>query len=1369
METTIATYLIAIFWPILARAIFVTIIRKSDDFTGMTADDWEQSLISPSEIAGDVMTGFMASGLVSLAGIRGLINRLTNRNREASDKAANLFEKIGKDAATNLVEAFRMSGHEMKEAEWKEAMESAIKTMDAHGWRLLIEENLNEDNFRRRLRTIPSSPWFSEKQQALYANLLDTAAQQIFAVAQSFPHFTRDTMAKLLQNDQELLRNMQTALDNMQTVLSNQQTILDNQLQILPQTYGRHRAEENTWFEHEYRTLIGSKLNNLQLFGVTYFDEAYQPLSVAYITLSVDIRNTDFQPVHDPTNDHDSTNDHNPRSNRRPVDEALATANRLLIVSEAGLGKTTLLKWIAVQAATGVFDDPNKTPYNAPLASWRRRIPFFLRLRDFANMDLLSPDKLATTIHELAILADSVPDGWTVQQLRNGRSLILVDGLDEVSNDKRREAVRRLNELLLLYPNNIVIINSRPSGLRDDPILRQQFDQHGFQTIELLPMDEKQIEQFVEQWHKAMGHGYDNKAILSDTAQKLLCTLKSHDDLRKLASSPILCAMLCALNLSELGELPRDRSRLYKRCIEILLQRDEDRRIKILPQRNEDRQVDANNHTYEPLAKGNQSQIQLLLARIAYWMMKRGVSTIHRKDVIRLLAESTLNAQPLLELLGDRSVIFLQQSDNEFDFIHDTFVEYLAGQGIVSAHEVYIVARDYGIKSEWHETLLLLAGHASPQDQADLLQGLYDLSQRELAHRRNLHFLAWSFWELLDHNFRVGNVLAMMTQHMQSLNLGGAPALNLRSTQVSDVSALTGLHNLQQLDLSEAQVSDVSALAGLRNLRQLSLMKARVKDVSALAGLSNLQQLDLRYTHVRDVSALGRLSNLQQLDLRSTQVSDVSALAELSNLQQLDLSGLQVSDVSALGGLSNLQQLDLSHTSVRDISALEGLSNLQQLHLSGSQVQDVSVLSGLSNLQQLDLRGTQVNNVSMLARLSSLQHLYLRGTRIMDVSVLGGLSNLQQLDLRSTQVQDVSALGGLSNLQQLDLRSTQVQDVSVLGGLSNLQRLDLRSTQVSDVSTLAGLNNLRIRVELDRLSTIQGLNQIRGLDISHMSIQNGLALERLSNLQQLDLSRSQVNDVSALAGLGNLQQLDLRSTQVRDISALGGLSNLQQLDLRLTQVNGVSALAELSNLQQLDLSSTQVYDVSALDGLSNLQQLDLRSTQVSDVSALGGLSNLQQLNLRSTQVRDVSALAGLSNLQKLYLSSSQVHDVSALVGLSNLQKLYLGGSQVQDVSVLAGLSNLQELYLRYTQVQDVSALAGLSNLQQLDLSSTQVADVSALVGLSNLQELDLSYTQVQDVSALAGLTNLRKLYLARSWVRDVSALRKALPELVIYS
>ena len=327
------------------------------------------------------------------------------------------------------------------------------------------------------------------------------------------------------------------------------------------------------------------------------------------------------------------------------------------------------------------------------------------------------------------------------------------------------------------------------------------------------------------------------------------------------------------------------------------------------------------------------------------------------------------------------------------------------------------------------------------------------------------------------------------------------------------------LNNEKKLDLSEkglSNISDISALANLTNLQTLNLSGNSISDIGALANLTNLTELNLSGNKIiSDISALGNLTNLQTLNLSNNNISDIGALASLTNLQTLYLSNNNISDISALGGLTNLTELDWSYNKNISIGALANLPNLQTLDLSGNGIISIGELGSLPNLQTLNLSSNNISDISALGTLTNLQTLNWSYNKIIYISTLRNLTNLQTLNLSGNNISDISALRSLTNLQTLktlNLSGNKISDISALANLTNLQTLDLSGNGISDISALESLTNLK-------------------------------------TLKTLHLSSNKISDISALANLTNLQTLYLSNNNISDVSLLGNLLGLRWLYL----------------------------------------------------------------------------------------------------------------------------------------------------------------------------------------------------------------------------
>ncbi len=241
----------------------------------------------------------------------------------------------------------------------------------------------------------------------------------------------------------------------------------------------------------------------------------------------------------------------------------------------------------------------------------------------------------------------------------------------------------------------------------------------------------------------------------------------------------------------------------------------------------------------------------------------------------------------------------------------------------------------------------------------------------------------------------------------------------------------------ESLDLSKCDLVTLPAEIKVCSwLVELSLRGNRdLSDLSLLSSVTNLQTLNCSFAQISDLSPLSALTNLQVLYFYNTQVIDISSLSVLTNLQLLEFSETQVTDLTPLSGLTNLQDINCSNTQVSDLSPLSALTNLQTLDCSNTQVSDLSPLSYLTNLQTLNCSSTQVCDLSPLSALTKLQSLYCFNTHVTDLSPLSFLTNLQELDFSNTQINDLLALSALSNLQTLDCSYTQVTDLSPMARL----------------------------------------------------------------------------------------------------------------------------------------------------------------------------------------------------------------------------------------------------------------------------------------------------------------------------------------------
>jgi Leucine-rich repeat (LRR) protein len=190
---------------------------------------------------------------------------------------------------------------------------------------------------------------------------------------------------------------------------------------------------------------------------------------------------------------------------------------------------------------------------------------------------------------------------------------------------------------------------------------------------------------------------------------------------------------------------------------------------------------------------------------------------------------------------------------------------------------------------------------------------------------------------------------------------------DLTSNPVTNLPLLAGMHQLQWLTLYGNNLADISWMAQMPQLVSLLLgANPQLIDISPLTGLTNLTQLDLSGTGATNFAPLAGLTRLQNLTLQNLPITSLTFLTGKTSLQYLYLYGDQVSDLAPLTNLTTLTTLQLSFNHVTNLAPLTGLVNLQYLSLNTNQIADIAPLAGLVNLNTLDLNNNTIADLSPL-------------------------------------------------------------------------------------------------------------------------------------------------------------------------------------------------------------------------------------------------------------------------------------------------------------------------------------------------------------------------------------------------------------------
>ncbi len=926
---------------------------------------------------------------------------------------------------------------------------------------------------------------FGESAEALYFRIVTECCTLYIQLAIHIAPFKPRAIAELLARSTSLLRQVELVLERIPA-------------RSLDAPGGGEHDEE---FSSRYMTHVSTMLDELELFGLdVHRYRLSTSLSVAYIPLRV-TSNQSGRPYASEGWGRGKlqSGEVDWESPSLQIERVLRLSRRTLIRGEAGSGKTTLIAWLAISAA--------RSSLSLDLNDWNECIPFIVKLRSFVEKRLPRPEEF---IEEIASpLFELMPAGWAHRVLSTGKALLLVDGVDELPSAERPRVRKWLKGLLQQFPDIRVVVTARPSAAK-----HQWLGDLGFGSAILDRMGPPEVRALIAHWHEAISASGNSPCDAHELARHermLVSALDSAPHLQALATSPLLCAMLCALNLDRHSSLPPDRMGIYRAALEMLLER-----------RDIERGVIVDAIPYLDIASKQQ-----ILQYLAWRLSLNGRTELDFEAASRqisertkMLALPTVSPDAILEFLINRSSIMREVSSSRVSFVHRTFQEYLTAREAAEQGDVGLLLERAHLDT-WRETVVMAAGHGNLPTRSTLIQGILERAERARRHARRLRLLAAACVETagpIEPELRAeveGHLRALIPPRsiteVQSLVSAGSAIVKFLPNSINHLSVpaaratiaaaafVGGKEALNKLSLySRDGRSAISATlmdhakyfdsqeygeTVLANM-DLNVPIFMITDRTVLRALQSLDELDrdsisIRRVQLHDVVDIGAdikgLSKIEQLwlDGRFTDLTPVSRLAPY--LKSLTIwSSRRITSLSPVTSLNNLEQLAFGGGGAfEDIQFVNTLRQLRELWIYElSAVADLSPLRDLEHLATLRLGDLQeASQLQIIRDIPELASLYLvRIPGASDLSrYIGEMPNMSELYIWQDEwLDDLRPFSTLSDLTHLDVGSSSLSNLTGLQEATRLQWLTLNCPRVKDLSPLLRLPSL-IKVTLDRL------------------------------------------------------------------------------------------------------------------------------------------------------------------------------------------------------------------------------------------------------------------------------------------------------------
>lgn len=402
------------------------------------------------------------------------------------------------------------------------------------------------------------------------------------------------------------------------------------------------------------------------------------------------------------------------KEERVPGLEAVEKYTKLMILGKPGAGKTTFLKYVAIQCNQGKFQ--------------ASRVPIFITLKDFA--EAAGKPGLLEYISQQFFSCEGVRARHAVplqEIINHGRALVLLDGLDEVREGDSHRILKEIRELSEQFRDNHFVMTCR--------IAAREYTFEKFTEVEVADFDDEQIATFTNNWFK------DKTVKPKDFLERL----KGNNRIRELATNPLLLTLLC-LVFEESGDFPANRSELYKEGLDALLKKWDAKRGIYRDQ------------VYKKLSAQRKEE---LLSKIALATFERGDYFFKQKTAEQYITQyirnlpgaSTeeevlqLDSEGVLRSIEAQHGLLVERAKGIYSFSHLTFHEYFTAREIVFGtqllEETLLQLVSYITETQWREVFLLTVGMLPNADRLLLL--MKQQLDAILADVELQYFLIWIY------------------------------------------------------------------------------------------------------------------------------------------------------------------------------------------------------------------------------------------------------------------------------------------------------------------------------------------------------------------------------------------------------------------------------------------------------------------------------------------------------------------------------------------------------------------------------------------------------------------------------------------------
>jgi HEAT repeat protein len=363
-------------------------------------------------------------------------------------------------------------------------------------------------------------------------------------------------------------------------------------------------------------------------------------------------------------------------------EQALRLYKHYVIVGAPGTGKTTMLKYLALQAIDQQLKDLPDLPIHIELPAFARS--GYLDLLEYASV--VWQERYGFPQEEAL--------DYIQQQLQNGDALLLLDGFGETGAGSTKEAAENasfqtsqaITDVAARFQSAPIVVTARTACSH----LHTRLD--SFVELEVQDVRFEESKRFVERWFAT-----HSDPSMRGNAPAFLAKLERTPRMWAVLANPLLLSLMLIV-YEDLHDLPVRRAHLYDQYVDTQLRAwNASRKIHRMP-------------AFKP------EHHRQLLEVVAWHLHQQGQSTFLESELLEVIAAflptvglpAEHNGLVLGEITTGNGLLW-EQASGLYGFVHLTLQEYCAAHYAVRHQELSILVQ----KREdpwWQKVLLFSAG-----------------------------------------------------------------------------------------------------------------------------------------------------------------------------------------------------------------------------------------------------------------------------------------------------------------------------------------------------------------------------------------------------------------------------------------------------------------------------------------------------------------------------------------------------------------------------------------------------------------------------------------------------------------------------------